>query len=230
MASGVRWVGMTPKDLRTRINSVGLFANLSSAGARRVLTVAGIQMQTMVNRTFKDQRDPVTGVAWPAISGATRQSRPGGGGRGRALVDTAALRKDLVESAPRVRGGTVSIGTSLKYARLHQEGGTLRPKSAKYLWVPLTREARRAGSPKRWMQQNAGHNFTRRTGRGNLMVFKRGGRGRGGATPHFLLLKQVRIPARPFLGWPRNPATQNKIAELVNREVRATFLHERIGR
>ena len=58
-------------------------------------------------------------------------------------------RKTLVTSGKlvnsiqaRVGQNAINVGSNLAYARIHQEGGTIVPKKAKYLAIPLTKAAR----------------------------------------------------------------------------------------
>ena len=78
----------------------------------------------------------------------------------------------------------------MDYAGVHQEGATITPKAAKALAIPVTNEARRAGGP-RSMDLH--------------LVWPKGkaaGTLRDDANKvHFVLVKSVTIPARPFLGW-----------------------------
>jgi len=53
---------------------------------------------------------------------------------GQTLVDTGALRAGIVYEASADKVEVGPSGPSLKYARIHQEGGEIRPKSAKALF------------------------------------------------------------------------------------------------
>jgi phage virion morphogenesis protein len=74
-------------------------------------------------------------------------------GEGQTLVDSARLKNSVTYKAA---AKSVEVGTNVKYARIHQFGGVIKPKTAKAL------------------------------------------RFRVGGT--YRTVKQVRIPARPFLG------------------------------
>ena len=80
----------------------------------------------------------------------------------------------------------VTVGTAHPAAALFNFGGTVRPKKAKRLAIPLTREAVRAGSPRRM----------KGTAKKPLFAKKVGGKWVG----HFLLVRQTRHAAREFLG------------------------------
>ena len=49
---------------------------------------------------------------------------------GKTLVDTARLRSSVTK---RVSVNQTEVGTNVRYARIHQYGGTIRVKKAKYL-------------------------------------------------------------------------------------------------
>ncbi|UJX42973.1 phage virion morphogenesis protein [Desulfovibrio sp. JY] len=53
---------------------------------------------------------------------------------GQTLVDTGALMSGIVYEASANRVEIGPSGPSLKYARIHQEGGEIRPKTAKALF------------------------------------------------------------------------------------------------
>jgi len=121
------------------------------------------------------------GTRWTPI-----RRRPNGGTR--PLLDTGLLRGS-VRAEPTATGATAF--STLPYAALHQFGGTVRATRAKYLAIPLTRAAKRAGSPRRFPERLRFRPFRRR-GAGGVML--------AGKTEHYLLLPEVTVPARPFLG------------------------------
>lgn len=95
---------------------------------------------------------------------------------------------------------SIEFGTNLAYAWVHQHGGLIVPRGAKALAIPRTREALRAGSPRR---------FPRKLAlvwpKGNTVGFlvetsKRRGQDFRSII-HYLLLPRSNVPARPFLGW-----------------------------
>jgi phage gpG-like protein len=102
--------------------------------------------------------------------------------------------------------------TNLKYARIQQEGGVIRPKNAKALWIPAGPETRRlmtrygATTPARLVAAMGadGYGFYK-TG-GVFVAYKKGRKlktGREGKPGKAVLLFYIRssvtIPARPFL-------------------------------
>ena len=94
-------------------------------GAGRRLTAAGRYMTlTEVPRTFETSGRQI-GENWP---------RPGGWrASGQPLLDTGRLRKSI---GYQVSTTDVSIGTNVVYARIHQEGGTIRPVNRRFLAIP----------------------------------------------------------------------------------------------
>lgn len=124
-----------------------------------------------------------------------------------ASITAQAHANQIVRASAR----ELVFGTNLEYAGIHQEGGTITPKTGKALSIPMSPEAYRAGSAR---------NF----GRALRLVWPKGRRsgwlvedleakGKGTAKSvtsknaaartilHYLLVPKVTIPARPFLGF-----------------------------
>lgn len=135
--------------------------------------------------------------------------RPNGGGR--VLRDKGLLMASL--SASTDQNG-LTLKESHPAANLHDKGGTIRPKSAKRLAIPITREAKRAGSPR--------NNFPRplfivgaNTGTGTLYLGESTGKGkRAKLVIHYVLVRQVTIPQRRTVGFSR---------ETIDKMVRVLF-------
>jgi len=64
-------------------------------------------------------------------------------GAGRPLQDTGALRDSITFNV--INDSTVSVGTNKPYAAIQNNGGVIRPKKAKWLWIPAagTRQLQR---------------------------------------------------------------------------------------
>ena len=73
-------------------------------------------------KRFSDQEDP-QGKKWEPSARAAEEG-------GETLTDTAALRKSIDYAATSEK---VMVGSNLPYARIHQKGGTIKPKKAKKL-------------------------------------------------------------------------------------------------
>lgn len=149
-----------------------------------------------VKQRFGEQRSP-DGTAWLPL----RNRRPRGGNL--ALMDTGKLRASI---SGRAEGtDSIVVGTNIQYAAIHQFGGIIRPRRGRMLAIPLTVEAQRAGSPRRFQRPLSPRV---RGNRGVLVEQTPGGRGRA----HYALVRQVTIPARPFLGF--SPAFVEKLESL----------------
>ena len=73
-------------------------------------------------KRFQDEEDP-TGKKWPKSKRAAKKD-------GQTLTDTALLRRSVDYAAT---SDKVMVGSNLPYARIHQKGGTIKPKKAKKL-------------------------------------------------------------------------------------------------
>lgn len=103
------------------------------------------------------------------------------------LIRTRTLSKSVhVEVVQQSKdNAAVEVGTNLEYAAIHEFGGTIRPKSAKYLAIPV---GARTGSPRRHADLKV-----RKTPKGNLLLVD------GGGVTQYVLKPSVTIPARPYL-------------------------------
>jgi phage gpG-like protein len=122
--------------------------------------------------------------------------------------------------------GVVTIGTTLAYAPILNDGGIIRPKKGKWLWIPLpdgkanssnapTKEAktlRKAVGRK--SKKNNGWKWVKTEG-GAIVV-------RAPSGKVFLLARKGTIPARPMTEWSPDDQQEleetlrNKIAEILN--------------
>lgn len=110
-----------------------------------------------------------------------RYGRPRGGNS--PLRDTGRLMASITGRSDRT---SVTVGSAHPGAAIQNFGGVIRPKRAKFLSIPLTKEAARAGSPRRM----------KGTPRTPLFAKLVGGKMVG----HFLLVKKVTVPKREFMG------------------------------
>lgn len=89
---------------------------------------------------------------------------------------------------------SVTLATPIKYAQIHQRGGTITPKSAKMLAIPLPgamTQSQAAQGPR----ANPNLRFIR-SKKGNLLLAEIGARG---IKPMWILKKSVGIPKRLFV-------------------------------
>lgn len=137
------------------------------------------------------------GVPWIALA------HPRSRGGDKPLRSSGMLMASMTAHGPggieKVEGNELTFGTNLPYAKIHQEGGTIRPSRGRALSIPLTPEAERAGGARNF----PGLFLFKRGGKPPLLAEKppKSGKGsRSGLKFHYVLLPQVVIPARPFLG------------------------------
>lgn len=99
-----------------------------------------------------------------------------------------------------VRGSSIVVGTNLTYAKIQHEGGTILPKKAKYLAIPLT-PAAKLKSPREWDDT-----FIKKG-----IIFRNLDNDKIEAL--YKLQKSVKIPARPYLFI--NQTDENQIKKLI---------------
>jgi phage gpG-like protein len=111
-----------------------------------------------------------------------------------------------------IRDNTIVVGTNVKYARIHHEGGTIVPKKAKYLAIPLT-PAAKVKKPLDWED----------TFISKGIIFRKLGKGKIEAL--YKLQKSVKIPARPYMFI--DSADQSQISNLItsyyDKKIRSKF-------
>ncbi|MBN8488226.1 MAG: phage virion morphogenesis protein [Burkholderiales bacterium] len=136
-------------------------------------------LKTGAQGRFRSQEGP-DGQAWKPSRRAQEEG-------GQTLSMTGRLRRSLTTAATY---NTATVGTNDIRAAIHHFGGVIRPKSGPFLSIPVTPQARQAGSPKRF----PGPLRVAQTLRGQFILVDDKG------TTQYLLRRQVTMPARPFLG------------------------------
>lgn len=127
------------------------------------------------------------------------------------------LAASITHKILKVSGFPVSgqVGSKLAYAAIHEFGGTIEPKTAKWLTIPFEGVKGRARDYQdtffRWKKGADGQ---------QLILFQnvKG----GDPIPLFVLVKRVEIPARPYL----NPAlkqNEQHITERMNEALRRSL-------
>lgn len=107
-----------------------------------------------------------------------------------------------IKDSVRVEGSTIDdlqgmIGANVVYARIQEFGGTIVPKTSKYLAIPLPAALNANGTPIRPSARDWTNTFVARSKAGNLIIFqKRAGK----AVPLYVLKSKVYIPPRLGLG------------------------------
>lgn len=99
---------------------------------RRVWVAVAEIIVASTQRRFREQRDP-EGNPWPK----SKVARWGDDGKlilsdkpGQTMTDTARLRRSITRQ---VSPGRVEVGSNVAYAAIHNEGGVIKPKSARAL-------------------------------------------------------------------------------------------------
>ena len=126
-------------------------------------------------------------------------------GGGQTLSLTRRLRNSITFESTT---NSVTVGTNVQYAAIHQFGGVVRAKNGPFLAIPVTPEARKAGSPR-----NMQGLHVQQTVKGQFVLANDKG------VVQYLLRKQVTIPARPFLGV--GPTDSVELVGIVERFLKA---------
>lgn len=155
-------------------------AALTAQQLAPALRVAGQMIVADVKQNFAGSHDP-DGNAWRPLA----HPRPSGGGK--PLQDRGLLAASISAKAA---GLTVTVGTNRPGASLHQAGGVVRATRAKFLTIPLTVAAQRAGTARRFPAPL--HAVV--SGAKGVLLDDRG-------DAQYALVKSVRVPARPFVGF-----------------------------
>lgn len=169
----------------------GAAALRDTSGLMRVFGVT-VAADTKVN--FDSGAGP-DGAAWPPLAHPRADGRGGLPLRRQGLLMASVVARGAGH-VEQLGPTTLVYGTNRPGARLQQEGGTVTPKGHPFLAIPATREAERAGSPRRFPRP-----LTVRLGhRGGVFLALRG-RGRSAVLEVvYFLVRSVTVPARPYLG------------------------------
>jgi len=151
-----------------------------------------------VRQGFQQGMSP-DGIPWAPL----KFQRPYAGTSNKPLLNFGFLQASIVGAGrghvEKLTDFELIMGTNLESAGLHQFGGTITPRRAKALTIPLTKEAARAGGARRFgrplfvLQGNEGETafLAEKVTKGKQQKLIR----------HYLLTKRVTVPARPFLGF-----------------------------
>lgn len=193
--------------MATPLDLLGLSAALSRADS------------TIWGETVRDSQDKLTTLA---VSGAkdhfTSQRAPDGTpwkplahprptGGNKVLRDKGLLAASISAS---VTEGELRLTASHPAANVHQFGATIRPKSARRLAIPLTRDAKRVPRPREFPRPL----FVVGTVSATAYLAESLGKGRRARIVfHYALVKEVTVPARPFVGFSQE--TLSKMVRLL---------------
>jgi phage gpG-like protein len=129
------------------------------------------------------------------------------------LKDSGALRSSIAYAA---QNDLVLVGTTLKYARLVHDGGTITPKKARRLAIPAgpqtrTLMRRYGATPRSCIDAMRAAGFSVWVSRSGKAILYASAKMRetGGYDLLFILKDKITVPARPFLA-----LTDEDIADL----------------
>lgn len=88
-------------------------------------------------------------------------------------------------------GSGARNGGRVKYANIHETGGTITPKNSKYLAIPLDAARTKGGDQRNISPRDFENTFIRKG-----IIYQKQGKN---IVPLFVLKKSVRIPARKYL-------------------------------
>ena len=125
---------------------------------------------------------------WLACLEVTAQAKLNLAGRSRSGQLMKSIHSDIKKTMTDIVG---KVGTNLIYARIQELGGTITPKRARALTIPL-----RAALTGRGVARGKARDFIN-TFIAKSIIFQRVGKD---IIPLFKLARRVQIRARPFLG------------------------------
>lgn len=184
----------------------GSLARIKTLGGnpKPALKRFGERMKGWTVDALRNRRDPATGASHKPLSGLSQRLKDEGVRKTRWRLLNSIVSRPAV-----VTNDSVSIGSNLVYANIQQEGGVVLPKRSKYLAIPVSKQGAKAVYARRFFDQNkTGKNrpFVHKSKRGTLVIATAG---KSGFKVHFLLLKKVTVPKRPYLGFP--PEAEEKL-------------------
>lgn len=168
---------------------------MTPAKRKLFLTQTGQDLKRITAHAWNTRTDPSTGLKWKDVKYGKSQTNSG-------------IMQSLVARPPRVTADTVSIGSNKPYARVHQIGGTIRPKNGKFLAIPNPEYSETKGKHMRtWLRETEGRGYKPYTvlgKKGGAVYDKRLRKAQAAGEdvkPYYFLVKQVKIPARPYIGF-----------------------------
>ena len=179
---------MSPAELSTRLE---VLARTLPDQLRRTLVVSALDAEAEAKQNATTRLNVRTGRLRASIQGTVEQD----GGGSFSIV---------------LRAGTPD-GGRVPYARIHEEGGTIRPKRGRFLKIPVGPALTGAGVSRLPPGRSGDLRFVP-TPKGGVLV------GRDGQV-WFVLKRQVTIPARPYLA-PAIATIQPRLADDLTRLLR----------
>lgn len=178
---------------REAVEVIGLeqFAKFTESLQQKIKDEAGLTEEAASYMRESTIKKIQTGeIEGEETSDFTLSLRRGGGGR--TLMNTGRLLQSIEQKG-------AAVGSNLAQAAIQNNGGTIKPKEAKYLTIPACHEAAKLSEI---VNTRGALEHLKRQGweiwfaKGAIMGKKSK---RGKAIPLFYLKKEVEIPARRYL-------------------------------
>lgn len=135
-------------------------------------------------------------VVAEALAQRHGKAYPGGTGP-KSLSRRSGFLVESLKNSVRVEGSTLAtiVGTLTVPGsrKIHEHGGVLRPKRAKYLTIPLPAALNSNGTPKKPSARSWENTFVMKSKAGNLLIVQKRGTQ---IIPLYVLKAQVYIPPR----------------------------------
>jgi len=170
----------------TELRKRAELAGKSDAITESLMRAIGILSVSGAKEGFTTQTAP-DGTPWLKL----KHPRPDGGGQ--VLSDKGLLKNSIQVRTFKER---IELYASHPAANVFQYGAEIRPVRGKALAIPLTREAKRIGSPRQ--NRFPRKLFILKTKRGKAFLVEKD---KGELVWHYILVRGVRIEKREFLGW-----------------------------
>lgn len=186
-ADGVFVLGMEQRGRRYASAAIGLQALARNLG--KGLTGVDVVLKREMTVFLSDIANDLAqfhNVPWSPDGGGGPALRRRSGRAIRSIIDSVSVRGSGINNIVGVIGG---IG----YLRIHEYGGTIHAKNARYLTIPLPPALRPDGTPIMARARDWPNTFVITSKAGNKLIVQRNGKE---LIPLYLLKQSVRIPAR----------------------------------
>ena len=175
------------EQIEQYISKLDKFDNVAEKIIVRFLDKAGVEISSIIKEKF--------------LSGQLLKVRTG---RLRNSIG-AKNSKDGIYKLRKSKGQVVlQVGTRVKYAKIHEFGGTIRAKKSKYLTIPINRKLfTPTGAPRFYwnapgdIKRQFPNLFVIKSKNGNLLLVRK--IDKKSVEPYFLLKKQVNIKEKGFM-------------------------------
>jgi len=141
----------------------------------------------------------------------TLRNTPRASKAGAGIASTGRLASDWSHVVTRTGQAVIGeVGTRVKYARIHEFGGTIRPKKKTALTVPFPGNV--GVYPPAFELMRSGYTFIKK----DIIFYKTQQMAK--PIPIYILKKSVYIPARPYVAWTL-AVYGDRIQEMLGRHV-----------